>query len=74
MKCTTYDSRNKQLVESFNQLAKDVFGIDFSLWYKHGYWNEDYIPYSVVVEEKVVANASVYRMTLTDGASDNWWK
>ncbi|MGO3732054.1 MAG: GNAT family N-acetyltransferase [Vagococcus sp.] len=70
MKCMTYDSRDIQLVESFNQLAKDVFGIDFSLWYNHGYWNEDYIPYSFVVEDEVVANASVYRMTLTDGTSD----
>lgn len=44
---------------SFNNLAKKTFNIDFEQWYKEGYWGEGYIPYSLVVDKKVVANVSV---------------
>lgn len=47
------------LRESFNRLAKITFGLDFEQWYKNGYWNDKYIPYSVVVDRKVISNVSV---------------
>lgn len=43
---------------SFNDLAKNVFGISFEDWYKAGYWNEKYIPYTLFYGHKAIANAS----------------
>lgn len=55
---------NKVLREQFNELAKVTFGIDFSVWYEKGYWNETYIPYSFIDNGEVIANASVYKMSV----------
>ncbi|TYS31499.1 GNAT family N-acetyltransferase [Bacillus pumilus] len=53
-----------KLRESFNALAINTFDLDFSGWYKRGYWDEKYIPYSFVDQGKMVSNASVYLMSL----------
>lgn len=53
-----------RLKESFNDLAIETFGLDFRDWYNKGYWNDQYIPYSFVQEGKVIANASVYKMSI----------
>ncbi|REK76720.1 GNAT family N-acetyltransferase [Paenibacillus paeoniae] len=50
--------------ESFNDLAKLVFGLDFSAWYEQGCWNDQYICYSYVDNGKVIANASVNKMVV----------
>ncbi|WP_391118584.1 GNAT family N-acetyltransferase [Psychrobacillus sp. L3] len=50
--------------ESFNELAKIVFGIDFKIWYEKGYWSDNYICYSYVDGDKVIANASINKMTI----------
>lgn len=47
------------LRHSFNELAGEVFGLDFEDWYQNGYWGENYIPYSIVKDGKVIANVSV---------------
>ncbi|MFT4412881.1 GNAT family N-acetyltransferase [Fredinandcohnia humi] len=44
---------------NFNELAKNIFGIQFEDWYQQGFWNERYIPYSFVDGEKVIANVSI---------------
>ena len=51
--------------KSFNQLAMDTFGIDFEPWYQQGFWNENYICYSFLQGERVVANVSMNKMNLT---------
>ncbi|MBY0099619.1 GNAT family N-acetyltransferase [Mesobacillus maritimus] len=51
--------KNETLRKSFNELATLVFGIQFEDWYQKGYWNNRYIPFSYVVEDKVIANVSV---------------
>jgi hypothetical protein len=48
--------------QSFNQLAKSTFGIDFEKWYKNGFWDDRYICYSYRDEDKVVANVSINKM------------
>ncbi|MFY2307091.1 GNAT family N-acetyltransferase [Lysinibacillus fusiformis] len=53
-----------RLKESFNDLAITTFGLDFRDWYSKGYWNDQYIPYSFVQDGKVIANASVYKMSI----------
>jgi len=55
---------NNTLRASFNRLATESFGISFEAWYQKGYWDSNYIPYSMVEGDRVVANASANRMTL----------
>lgn len=50
---------NESLRASFNSLAGKVFGLDFEGWYQNGFWKENYNPYSVVIDGKVVSNVSV---------------
>lgn len=55
---------NEQLRNSFNQLALNIFGIEFETWYQHGYWTEKYQPYSYIDNGNVVANVSVNLLNL----------
>lgn len=48
--------------KSFNRLAGQIFGLDFEKWYQNGYWKNNYIPYSIIEEEEVLANVSVSPM------------
>ena len=50
---------NTGLRQSFNALAEKTFGLNFEDWYQNGFWRENYVPYAVVHENRVVANVSV---------------
>ncbi len=50
---------NEALRASFNKLAESTFGLNFENWYQNGFWKDNYIPYSVVIEGEVVSNVSV---------------
>lgn len=66
-----YDYKdNQKYRESFNELAELVFGLDFSQWYEKGCWNDQYICYSYVDGEKVIANASISKMTVAVNSED----
>jgi len=56
--------RDDTLRQSFNALAEDTFGLNFENWYRNGFWNNCYDPYSVVEDGRVVANVSVNRTDL----------
>ncbi len=43
----------------FLDLAKEVFGLDFTPWRADGWWGGDYIPHVLMDDEKVAANVSV---------------
>lgn len=43
---------------SFSALSKATFGLDFEPWYHNGYWSDRYVPYAIVMDGQVVANAS----------------
>lgn len=58
---------NAALRQSFNELAEKTFGLNFEDWYQNGFWGDNYNPYSIVVDGKVVANVSVNK---TDMAID----
>lgn len=47
------------LRKDFSRLSKKVFSLDFEDWYQNGYWGDDYIPYSIIADGKIVANVSV---------------
>lgn len=48
-----------ELRHSFNELTKKTYGFDFEQWYLEGYWEEKYLPYSLLDGDKVIANVSV---------------
>ncbi len=50
---------NDALRASFNMLAEKTFGLNFENWYQNGFWQDNYIPYSVVIDGEVVSNVSV---------------
>jgi GNAT superfamily N-acetyltransferase len=50
---------NDALRASFNRLAEKTFGLNFENWYRNGFWKDNYIPYSVVIDGEVVSNVSV---------------
>ena len=54
--------QDDELRKSFNELAKETFGLDFEGWYQNGYWTDCYNPYSIVIDNKVVSNISVNTM------------
>ncbi|WP_375102789.1 GNAT family N-acetyltransferase [Paenibacillus sp. RS8] len=55
---------NQKYRESFNTLAKMIFGIDFTPWIEHRGWNDKYICYSFIDQDQVIANASINIMTI----------
>ncbi|MGN4123453.1 GNAT family N-acetyltransferase [Lysinibacillus sphaericus] len=56
--------QNEKYKESFNELAKQVFELDFKEWYDRGLWGDNYICYSYLNGEQVIANASVNKMVV----------
>ncbi len=44
---------------SLAELAGAEFSIDLKTWYQNGFWQGDYIPYSVIEDGKVISNVSV---------------
>jgi GNAT superfamily N-acetyltransferase len=49
---------NDSLRSSFNDLSKALFGLDFEPWYRDGFWGGSYIPYSLLLDDKIVSNVS----------------
>ena len=52
------------LRSSFNALAEETFGLNFENWYRLGYWGDNYTPYSIAIDGKIVANVSLNRTDL----------
>lgn len=44
--------------KSYNELTQKTYGFDFEQWYQNGYWGSNYIPYSLLAGENIVANIS----------------
>lgn len=61
---TTNIKNNEALRKSFNELAEATFGINFEKWYELGYWQDNYIPYSYVLGNEIIANVSVTKSEL----------
>lgn len=50
---------NDALRKSFFDLAVKTFDLCFVDWYQNGFWTDQYIPYALVDQNRVIANASV---------------
>ncbi len=58
---------------SLNALTKRTFGFDFEQWYQAGFWQEKYLPYSLLDGDNIVANVSVNLMDfLIDGETKRY--
>lgn len=55
---------NDRLRASFNELTEKTFGLNFEGWYQNGFWTDNYEPYSIVENGKVIANVSVNRTNM----------
>ncbi|MFN0173326.1 MAG: GNAT family N-acetyltransferase [Saprospiraceae bacterium] len=44
---------------SFNKLTEATFRFNFEKWYQNGFWADNYIPYSLLHNNKVISNVSV---------------
>lgn len=53
---------NKDIRTSFNALTTNTFGFSFENWYAHNYWSDNYIPYSLMHNNKVISNVSVSKI------------
>lgn len=58
---------NAALRDSFNKLAEETFGLNFEGWYRNGFWGDNYEPYSILGDGKIVANVSLNRTDLVIG-------
>ncbi|MBC8754753.1 GNAT family N-acetyltransferase [Kordia sp. YSTF-M3] len=47
---------------SFNALTEATFEFNFESWYLSGYWDDNYIPYSLMHNNKVISNVSVSKI------------
>ena len=54
--------RDEKSRHMLNELTQKTFGFDFEGWVTNGYFEGDYIPYSVVHEGKIISNVSANRM------------
>lgn len=61
MEIRKHYEKDDALRQSFNALSEAVFGLNFENWYRTGFWQENYTPYSVILEGQVVANVSLNR-------------
>ncbi len=53
-----------------NDLTQKVFGFDFENWVTKGYFEGDYIPYSLMEGGKLVSNVSANRMKFMQNGSE----
>lgn len=53
-----------------NELTQKVFGFDFEGWVTKGYFEGDYIPYSLVQDGKMISNVSANRMRFWQNGSE----
>ena len=51
--------KNNELRKSFNDLTQNIFEFNFEQWNQDGYWQNQYIPYSLIDGDKIVSNVSV---------------
>ena len=50
--------QHAQLKQSFLQLARETFELEFEQWDALGYWDSTYCPYAFEVDGKIIANVS----------------
>jgi len=56
---------DKELRKKFNEFTEKIFsGLNFEKWYKSGYWTNNYIPHSLIKNNKIISNVSISKMNI----------
>ena len=55
---------------ALNALAQKTFGIEFENWVKDGYYEGDYIPYSLMENGRLISNVSANRMRFVENGAE----
>ena len=53
---------DQKIRASFNSLTEVVFDFSLENWYQDGFWGDYYIPYSLLINDKVVSNVSINKI------------
>ena len=69
MELITNYMRDDTYRHMLNDLTQKVFGFDFESWVTNGYFEGDYIPFSLMEDGKFVANVSANRMAFIQNGS-----
>lgn len=64
MELLTDYKHNTELRQSLGALAKETFSLGLEEWYQAGFWDDNYVPYSLVENGRVVANVSANTVNL----------
>ena len=56
-----------------NELTRKTFGFDFEGWVANGYFEGEYIPYSLVEEGKMLSNVSANRMRFLQNGEEKFY-
>lgn len=65
--------RDKTLRHELNKLTNATFGFDFESWVVEGYFEGDYIPYSLEEDGEILANVSANKMCfMQNGIQKNY--
>ena len=67
MKLITNYMLDDNLRHKLNELTQETFYFDFEYWVTRGYFKGEYIPYSYLENDKIIANASANIMTFLLG-------
>ena len=59
-----YSDDNTLRTAFFDFIDQIYPGLDFKTWYEKGFWLDNYIPHSIVIDDKIASNASITKMTL----------
>ncbi|EMF79523.1 hypothetical protein LEP1GSC188_0673 [Leptospira weilii serovar Topaz str. LT2116] len=59
-----YVGEEKYREEFFQFTPKVLYGADFRLWHRLGFWESSYVPYSFFKNGIMVSNASVCEMQI----------
>jgi GNAT superfamily N-acetyltransferase len=58
-------ANDKNLINEFHNFISEVFpSISFKDWYLKGFWQKNYIPYSIIESGKIISNVCVAVMSL----------
>lgn len=65
--------RDEKSRHMLNDLTRKTFGFDFEDWVTKGYYEGDYIPYSLTEEGKMLSNVSANRMRFLQNGAEKYY-
>ena len=73
MKMISNYMRDEKSRHMLNDLTRKTFGFDFEGWVTNGYFEGEYIPYSLTEEGRMLSNVSVNRMKFMQNDEEKYY-